>query len=67
MSVTFSPDDLYIASSSEDMTIKVFCRKTGIEKQVLLGHGDIVKKVIFSPNGKFLATCSADKTIKIWT
>ena len=66
-SVTFSPDDKYIASNSQDNTAKIFDSKTGYEVQVLKKHTAYVNKVCFSKNGKFLATCSFDRTIKIWT
>jgi WD40 repeat protein len=70
-SVAFSPDGKFLASGSEDQTVKVW--EVGSWQEVAtLRHGgvgrfwDRVSPVSFSPDGKFLASGSNDKTVKVW-
>ncbi len=65
-SLAFSPDDITLASGSEDKTIKLWNTKTGNEIRTLTGHKDTVYSVAFSPDGTKLASGSGDKTIKLW-
>ena len=65
-SVTFSPDNQWLASGSEDNKVKIWntsdwsCIKT-------LSHSSYVYSVAFSLNNQWLASCSYyDKSIKIW-
>lgn len=64
--VTFSADGEYIATSSNDKTIKLWDRG-GSLLQVFEGHEGDVFDAAFSPDGQFLASASLDKTAKVWT
>ena len=64
-SVCYSPDGKYIASSSEDKTIKIWEVETGRELRTLSGHSDEVYSVCYSPDGKYTASSSWD-SIKLW-
>ncbi len=64
--VAFSPDRRYLASSSEDQTIRLWELPSGTEVRTLKGHGGPVHSVAFSSDGRLLASGSADKTVKIW-
>lgn len=66
LSVAFSPDSAYIASGSQDMTIRIWDAVTGLEISTLLGHADAVLSVNFSYDGRRIVSGSRDGTIKIW-
>ena len=55
---------------ASDITVKIWCRKTGLLIRTLEptddGHHDIIMSLRFSPNSTRLATAGMDKTIIIW-
>jgi WD40 repeat protein len=63
--VSFSPDNQFIASASEDQTVKIWNRD-GLLLETLTGYKNWVNKISFSPDSKLIATASSDKTIKLW-
>ena len=64
--VCFSPDGKYIASGSDDNTVKLWEVESGKEIRTLTGHTDDVESVSFSPDGKYIASGSDDNTVKLW-
>lgn len=68
--IVFSHDDKYLASASEDHTVKIWSLKTGECEQTLRGHKDSVKDVKFAPNSRLLASCSLHPSdggqVRIW-
>ncbi len=66
LSVSFSPNNQIIASSSKDKTVKLWNRQGKLLK-TLVGHNEWVSSVSFSPDGKMLASASDDGTVKLWT
>jgi len=72
-SVAFSPDGRYLASSSDDSTIKlweIIRGESGMVKErcvaTLSGHTNNVWSVAFSGDGRHLASGSSDETVKLW-
>lgn len=64
--VAFSPDGRWLASASDDYTVKVWDTRHGRELRTLEGHTRWVYSVAFSPDGRRLASASEDGTAKIW-
>lgn len=70
--LAFSPDSRLLATSSADMSIRIWNPANGEEIQLLSGHvaGDGWLKQIdglaFHPNGKVLVSGGAEGLIKIW-
>lgn len=65
-SVAISHDGQFIASGSNDKTIKIWSWETGKLLTTFTGHLGSVNSVAFSPDRLFLVSGSDDKTVKIW-
>ena len=63
--VAYSPDGAWIASGSNDNTIRIWNAETGALTQTLGGHTHGVLSVAFSPDGSQLASSSFSE-ILIW-
>ncbi|GMI32866.1 hypothetical protein TeGR_g2991, partial [Tetraparma gracilis] len=64
-SVAFSPDNKFLASGSDDSTIRVVELATGKEK-VFKGHKHFVHSVAWHPDGKSIVSGSGDNTVRVW-
>ena len=64
--VAISPDGTWLATASDDDTVKTWEAASGTERATLAGHAGRVSGVAISPDGTWLATASADHTAKIW-
>merc|ERR1719362_2847796 len=66
--LAFSSNGKHLASSSADLTVKLWLQESGRFDcaKTLTGHDHNVSCVEFMPSGDFLLTCSRDTTIKMW-
>ncbi|KAG8680361.1 hypothetical protein FRC09_018303 [Ceratobasidium sp. 395] len=65
--VSYSPDGDYIASGSNDKTVRIWDASTGQSVgRPLKGHTSVVCSVSFSPDGKRLVSGSNDRAIRVW-
>jgi WD40 repeat protein len=62
----WSPDGIYIASSSRDKTVHIWEAATGRHIFTYHGHSQSVQAVAWSPDGKRIASASQDKTVRVW-
>jgi WD40 repeat protein len=65
-SVAFSPDNLRIASGSDDHSIKIWDAYSGSLLNTLNGHTDFVWSVAFSPDNSKIISGGHDKSIGVW-
>lgn len=67
LDLTFSPDDLLLATASGDQTAQVVDMPTQRPNHILAGHASSVKQVRFQPgSSSVLATSSRDGSVQIW-
>ncbi|KAI1131627.1 WD40-repeat-containing domain protein [Nemania abortiva] len=66
-SVIFSNDSTFIASASEDSTIRIWSVETGECQQTFQGHSSAIKSMALSYGSRFIASASSDKTVRIWS
>jgi WD40 repeat protein len=65
-SIDFHPQGHWLASASDDRTIRLWDPYSGQILRELDGHQTECQCVRFSPNGERLATAAYDGTVLLW-
>jgi WD40 repeat protein len=66
-SLDLSADSSLLATSSQDLTIKLWDTAKASLLHTLTGHAGIVRTVKFSPDGQTIASGGGDNETKIWS
>ncbi len=61
-----APDGTWLATASEDRTVRIWDSATGRETACLTGHTGKVRWVAIAPDGTWLASAGDDRTVRIW-
>lgn len=65
--VAFSADGRWLASGSEDTTVKIWDVRSGRELRTFAGHARDVSSVAFSPDASMIASASAlEGALRVW-
>ncbi len=64
--ISVSPDEKYLASASEDKTVRLWEVATGQQIRVLEGHTGEVFSVVWSRDGEMIVSGGGDNTACIW-
>ena len=65
-SVAVSPDGTWLASGSDDHTVKLWDVQTGECRATLTGHTDCIRSVAITPDGQRILSGSFDQSLRIW-
>jgi WD40 repeat protein len=66
LTVKWSADSKYLASSGFDHIVHVWDAVLGQTLTMYKGHTAIVRDIVWSPNQQYLASAGYDKTVQVW-
>ena len=64
--LAFAPDGSFLASTSNDGSVRLWHWPDGRERQVLLGHRSGVNGCAVHPSGRWIASVADDGGIRLW-
>jgi WD40 repeat protein/serine/threonine protein kinase len=65
--LAFSPDGRWLATVSDDDTVRLWEVQSGREVMSFAGHEDCVMAVAFAPEGPLVASGADDRTVRLWS
>jgi len=66
LTVKWSADSKYLASSGFDQIVQVWDAVLGQTLTMYKGHTTLVRDLVWSPNQHYLASAGYDKTVQVW-
>lgn len=66
LTIKWSADSKYLASSGFDHIVHVWDAMLGQTVTTYKGHTNIVRDIAWSPNQQYLASAGYDKTVQVW-
>ena len=66
LSLYFSPNGKYLASTGEDQRLKLWDLTSGTLFKELRGHTDSITSLAFSPDSGLVASASMDNSVRVW-
>jgi WD40 repeat protein len=64
--IAYSPDGKWIATGSDDCTVRLWDAANGTEIRCFQGHSDCVHSLAWSPDSQTIASGASDATIVLW-
>lgn len=64
--LAISPSDQILATTSHDLTVRLWSLQTGQPLAVLVGHKSIPNNLTFTPDGRLIATADQSGIVKLW-
>jgi WD40 repeat protein/Cdc6-like AAA superfamily ATPase len=66
LALAVDPHGQWLASGSDDKTIRLWDTRSGQCHQILTKHTDWIRALAVDPRGQWLASGSSDQTIRLW-
>lgn len=67
VALAISPDSKWLASGSQDSTVKIWELSTGRLLRTLYGHSGKINAIAISRDGQWLASAGEDRLVRLWS
>jgi WD40 repeat protein len=66
LALAIAPDRSWLASASDDATVRIWDPCTGQTRHTLTDHTSRIEALAVAPDGSWLASASRDNAVRIW-